>query len=224
MLWDLNDWVHVKCLEQGSAYSKHLINMSHGPFSLLLLLLFTRRDYSMFWRGWENNEIGYMKSTMFPLRCMYQFIFIAELCFIVQRYTTMHLSIYHCWDICCFHFWQLWNMPLIPGFIEWLTKRVSFSMEKSPRAVELDFNVSIPLACVFHSGHNPPRLPALLWCVHCLHPKIFDILWIVFRCDPVRLSPRLLHVRLNGNKDKKERGEGDDHIFTSFQLIMNIYC
>ena len=50
----------------------------------------------MFWRGWENNEIGYMKSTMFPLRCMYQFIFIAELCFIVQRYTTMCLSIYHC--------------------------------------------------------------------------------------------------------------------------------
>ena len=73
-LWGLNDWVYVKCLEQGSAYSKHLINMSHDPFSLLFLLLFTRRYYSMFWQGWENDEVGYMKSAIFPFRGMYQFV------------------------------------------------------------------------------------------------------------------------------------------------------
>ena len=49
----------------------------------------------MFWQGWENNETGYVKSTRFPFRCVYQFIFIAELRFIVQRYHDLfiHLSV-----------------------------------------------------------------------------------------------------------------------------------
>ena len=106
-------------------------------------------------------------------------LFLLLSCVSLYKGTTICLSIYQFWDTCCFYFWQLWTMPLIPGgngnplqcsclenprdggawwaavygvaqswtrlkwlssssSIQWLTKRVSFSMEKSPRAVELD--------------------------------------------------------------------------------------